>query len=1005
MVEAERKFTLLLVDDNPTNLLLLVKIIELDLPEVRVLTAASAMAGLKLAEQESIDGAFIDVQMPHMDGLEMCRQLRSKPPTSAIPLVLMTAHIAAPQMRAEGLEVGAYDFITQPISNVEMLARIKVMLRLCEGEQRSQENNQQLQQQVTEHADRLRWISGLLISGNGSLNEQDQQLLGHLVDQLPDPAKMDEKLFFEKLLTEFPLAWRRTLLKLSLLDRIPIPLAQKLSEITDVAAVFDYLSRHQFFLTETLDGENYLYLSLPVRDLLRDKVEEHLSDNDRQQTLLIAADWYQHKKCFSAALSCLVSAQQYPAVSQLLSQVGLTLLDKNYCTRILPLIDQIPENVVEDCGWLSLFRGTNRLQEQLVETDLWLKSASHHFCTAGDIRGELLTLTQQASQSIFLDGSFEGWPERLPLFRKRALEQLKLLEPVERIKVAYALGLVELFFGDDFAVVDSILSKSLAEAQQLQLLEQQLELNLLRALSALQQGRYLVAKTALEKGLAFAQTTDTMLETAMLQLVGCELLHATGDLSGFQKQQQILSTCCRYGTQQYTVSHPLLSYYAAGLYLAKGDRQRALEILEIALLDGQAAANSHLQSRLLQLRGWVHALSGRKMEALADREMGLQLRDRAGGFFCRLENWLFAGATSFALQHYDQAAGYLAKGLSESIKCKEERFRAGLHAWMAVIQQRLGHLDASSEQIRCFCEVLKRHKNPFFWGMVPELIEELLPLIKQTPDRMLLQPILEERLVSVLDQDNRPIPLLRVNCLGKFQLELEQQIFDFSQVGPALRQVFALLVVAPNHSVSTELLMGILWPESSPKKARNSFDTVHSRLRKALEECFGKRIRRDYLVLEKGILSLRHMQIDSVLFTETMGDVRYHMQREHVWQAEHALWKMESLWRGEFLSGYDLDGKLPVLREQLIQLRLEQLSMLAQLLQRRQQQEESIGLLKQGLLLEPTYDPIIRQLLSLYRQQHDSNAVASVLESYRIALQNEAYEAEEIEELIEVLNT
>ena len=194
MEETKRQFTLLLVDDNPTNLLLLVKIIELDLPEVRVLTAATAKKGLDLAEQKGIDGAFIDVQMPQMNGLEMCRRLREKPCTATIPLVLMTAHIASPEMRAEGLEVGAYDFISQPISNVEMLARVKVMLRLCESEQLALENSQQLQQQLTEHSDRLRWISGLLISGDGSLVELDQQLLRRLANELPDLEKLDEKL-------------------------------------------------------------------------------------------------------------------------------------------------------------------------------------------------------------------------------------------------------------------------------------------------------------------------------------------------------------------------------------------------------------------------------------------------------------------------------------------------------------------------------------------------------------------------------------------------------------------------------------------------------------------------------------------------------------------------------------------------------------------------------------------------------------------------------------------
>lgn len=1002
-MENEKHFTLLLVDDNPTNLLLLVKIIELDLPEVCVLTATSAKEGLSLVENESIDGAFIDVQMPQMGGLDMCRELRRRQQTATTPLVLMTAHIASPAMRAEGLEVGAYDFISQPISNVEMLARIKVMLRLCEEEHLAQENTQQLQQQVTDHADRLRWISGLLISGNGSLGEQDQQLLSHLVNQLPAPSQIDEKLFFEKLLTEFPLSWRRTLLKLSLLDRIPMTLSQKLSEINDVTAVFDYLSRHQFSLIETLDGEDYLFLSPQVRDLLRQKVDEYLSENERKQTSLIAADWYRKKKDFSAALGCLISAKEYSAVSQLLSQVGFSLLNKKDSAQVFYLLDTVPEKVAETCGWMSLFRGVGRLQEQSIETSAWLTLSGQRFRSAGDARGELLALAQQVSQFIFLDGAFERFLKVFPIFKKLATEQLELLEPIERLKVSYALGLAELFFGEDPSAADVVLTDALAEAQQQKLLTQQLELNLLRALSALQQGRYLVARTALEHGLDLALKTDAPLESAALHVVACELLHAKGDLVGFKKQQQILSTCCSYEVQQRTVLKPLISYYVASLFLAKKDQQTALETLEIALLDGQAAGNSHLQSRLLQLRGWIRALSGQSSKALIDCDMGLALRIKAGGAVSSLENLLLAGATRFALHDYNQAAEYLAKGLSISLTLKEERLRIGIHAWMAVVQNKLGNCDASSEQVQSFFELLRRHKIQFFWGMTPDLMDAFLPLVTQGHERRFLSPLFEEQLQLVLEEDGCLLPLLKVTCMGKFQLELEGQVFDFNQVGSVLRQIFALLAIAPNHSLSIESLMGILWPESSPQKARNSFDTVHSRLRKALEESFGKRVRHDYLVLEKGILSLRHMQIDSVIFTEKMGKVRYFMQRNQFWQAEHALWKMDHLWGGEFLSGYDLDGKLPQQREQLLQTRLEQIDMLAQLLQRRQQPEEAIGFLKDGLSQDPTYDPIIRQLLLLYRKQHDHNSVASLLDGYRVALQEEEYDPEEIEELLEVL--
>ncbi|MDX2479947.1 MAG: response regulator [Desulfuromusa sp.] len=1006
MVETQRQFTLLLVDDNPTNVLLLVKIIELDLPEVRVLTASSAREGLDLAEHEWIDGAFIDVQMSQMDGLEMCRQLRSKPRTANISLVLMTAHIASPEMRAEGLEVGAYDFISQPISNVEMLARIKVMLRLCKDEQRSVEYNQQLQQQLTDHADRLRWISGLLISGNGSLAELDQQLLHHLANELPDPANIDEKQFFEKLVTEFPLPWRQTLLKLSLLDTIPVSLAQKLSEIGDVEAVFDYLSRHQLAFMEKLDGDGYLFLRAEIKTLLRIRAKQNLAADERQQVCLIAADWYRQRKDFAAALGVLISAEQYPAVSQMLSQIGLILLNKNYSSSISPLIDQIPKDAVTTCGWISLFSGINHLRQLSIDVDDRLESAYQHFHAVGDARGLLLTLTQQVYQAILFGSSFERELQRLEPFRKLVSEQLATVEPIERLKISCALGLAELFFAADLNAVEKILTTSLTEAQQLQLPEQQVELNLLRSLYALQQGRFLVAYSALEQGLAISSEYGDLFSKSLLQVVACSLLHASGQLDGLQQQWKTLSNCCGRDIQKHTGISALLGYETASLLLSRGEKQKALETIEIALLDGQAVNNLQMQARLLQLRGWVKALSGQDSAvALSDLAAGLNLRRKAGGTLYHVENLLLAGSTCFALQQFEQASQYLTEGLAESEKYTEERFRTGLHAWLAVTRERCGDSPGATEHARHFFECLKRHRLPFFWGLSLELIDELLPLITQNYQRILLQPLLEQHLLSTLDENNCRIPLLKVTCLGKFQLQLGRETFQLKQLGQPSRQIFALLIIAPNHSLSLELMMGLLWPESPSRKARNNFDTAHSRLRKALEEHFGQNIKHNYLILEKGMLSLRHMQIDSSLFVEAMESARYHLQREHFWQAEHALWNMERFWDGEFLSGYDLDGELPRQREKLTQLRLEQLCLLAQLLQRRQQQEEAARLLQNGLSIDPTYDAIISQLLLLYRQQQDHRAAGLLLDNYRIALQNEEYEPEEIEELVEALGT
>lgn len=1000
MRDADR-FTLLLVDDNPTNLTLVEKIIEFDLPKVRVVTATSARDGLAVAAGQHIDGAFIDVQMPQMNGLEMCRRLRLDPRTARIPLVLMTAHVASPQLRAEGLEVGAYDFISQPISNVEMLARIKVMLRLCENERRAASSNNQMQQQLEQHTTRLRWISGLLISGEGALAEADQQWIMQLAADLPHDVDVDDRIFFDRVITDFPLPWRRSLLKIALLDSIPLALAREFSEIPDIAAGLEYLNRHGLSLVETRNNEDYLLFRPQTRDLLRRKAVLDLSAEERRQVYLTAANWYRQRDDYVAVLGCLIGAGHFTDVSQLLSQTGPALLHLSRGPVPLPVIDQISDEVAAGCGWLALFRGSNRLHELSPDADVWLELAYQHFGNSGDMRGMLLTLAQQVFQSCYIDGSRERWKERFPVFRETAAAQLDMLVPAERVTVVVALGLAELSYAGRLDRVETLLAEAFAEARQR---EQNLVwLNLLRARLALLQGRLLVARTALEQALIAESGRPSPLDRVMMHLVVCELLHAAGTVSGLDKQQQLLGREGSLTPQQRTVPDTLLNYYSAGLYLARGQLQAAEQEIDMALLTAQAVKSSHLRSYLVQLRGWLRALRGDRQGALDDLDSGLQLRQDAAGILCRLENLLIAGTTCFVLGLMERAEGYLLEALRDSQATQEERIRLGLHAWLSVIADELGRSGRRERHRQDFFELLRRHRSTYFWGLTPELLSRLSRTCKNAAERTLLQPLVEKYLRARLDEKNRPVALLYLECLGSFRLSGGEDSFDLHQVGQASRQILACLVTSSRLTLSTDMIMGQIWPDSPPSKARNNFDAAHSRLRKGLEGCFGEAVRRDYLVLEKGMLSLRHIRVDAIEFSAALESARYHLQRENFWQAEQILWRMDRLWKGEFLSGYDLGEDLPLRRDYFTRLRLEQLGFLARLLQRREQYGEASRLLRVGLLLDPTQDSMVRQLLGIYQEQQDVRAAAQLLDEYRGTLEREEYSAKDIDELIDAL--
>lgn len=118
--------TVLAVDDQPANLRLLDAVLA---PRgYDVLTAAGGSEALDVLEQQAVDVVLLDVQMPGMDGCEVCRRIRQDPRTEFLPVIMITAGAAA--QRLEGLEAGADDFITKPFDTAELLARVRSLARL-----------------------------------------------------------------------------------------------------------------------------------------------------------------------------------------------------------------------------------------------------------------------------------------------------------------------------------------------------------------------------------------------------------------------------------------------------------------------------------------------------------------------------------------------------------------------------------------------------------------------------------------------------------------------------------------------------------------------------------------------------------------------------------------------------------------------------------------------------------------------------------------------------------
>ncbi|MEW5856019.1 MAG: response regulator, partial [Cyanobacteriota bacterium] len=146
-VDPTEKGVILIVDDTPTNLEILLDVLE-D-AGFKVMVSEDGESAIEMAEYSPPDLILLDILMPGFDGFETCRRLKTNKATQEIPVIFMTA-LTEKVDKVKGLNLGAVDYITKPLEHEEVLARINIHLSLRNLTKRLTEQNERLEQEISE---------------------------------------------------------------------------------------------------------------------------------------------------------------------------------------------------------------------------------------------------------------------------------------------------------------------------------------------------------------------------------------------------------------------------------------------------------------------------------------------------------------------------------------------------------------------------------------------------------------------------------------------------------------------------------------------------------------------------------------------------------------------------------------------------------------------------------------------------------------------------------------
>ncbi len=846
------------------------------------------------------------------------------------------------------------------------------------------------------------WIMGIIlachpVSGREQFWKQDAPPVstssehGHMLDYFQD-----------EIFDQIPESLYASFLQLSLLNDIPVELAIQITGIQDMETILAGMTHKNFFVYRLDDESRFFRFHHFFQEFLQLRAQRTFSHSEIRAIHSVEADYYLKRNMLEKALACYKNACDYKMMDTLLKHQGMQLIEKNRTLTILSLLQTLPQDILLQYSWLTLYAGLLRIDFAPQELLFYYESARARFIAEGDETGEVVVLALTIYAHFAISGQYKKGAQLLErtedLFKKIG----STLPVNERIMVArnLAAGFNVFAFNIKKAKDYASLANNLAVEHDKRNFIAYTRFNLSYIL--LMSGDFALASQEAEKG--FSLVNDPLIaftNRALFRIMHLCYLSMTGDFRNFFRQQQSFQEILDQEVLGQTLAPPYLFVWGCICLISQGEIDKAQEFLNRGVDISITARTEHIQSQLLQWQAFIYSIKGDKDKARSIIEEAVRLRELAGGPFFQTFQFILVGAIYTRTGDALLAASSLDKGIAsaESLPCPYLFVCGLLHrAYLKLLSSEKASalLDLASA-----LSLMKEYGYRYFWSWDPEMMTRLFSeCVIEKLETEFVSTLARERLGLAFSDDGGVIPLLQISLLDKFSISQdENRIFNLDDFTAAQRQLLGLLLTAKGQKIDQEKVQLYFWPDSPPEKAKRNFDVLVARLKKKISERIAVPVQ-NYISINKGFLCLYNTETDFLKFMDTCRHALDHSRKDQWWQAGNDFHVALCLWKGSLPTDSFTNEYTSSLDIVLLDMFSEACLTWAGHLAKTNRMNEAIQIVEKLLLANPLEEKAVIMICNLYLRNGMPIKVKQVFERYRTALIEIDYTERQVEEII-----